>query len=244
VLSISWGSAEQYWDPQTLRAVDEAFQLAGALGVTVCCSSGDRGVFEAEGEAYTVAFPASSPHVLACGGTQLDTRRNRTHESVWNQSRTVGLTSGGGISRVFDLPSFQAEHAVPPHASSRKRGRGIPDVAANASSETGFMIWADDTVMSMGGTSAVAPLWAGLIACLNQSLGRRIGYLTPLLYTDGAVRRGALRDIVTGNNRTAGRQGYRARAGWDACTGLGSPHGTKLLRWLERAARPRVSRRR
>lgn len=236
VLSISWGLAEQYWDPQTMRALDEAFQLAAALGITVCCSSGDRGVFEADQEPYTVAFPASSPHVLACGGTRLDTfSSGATKESVWNQSKTVGLTSGGGISRVYDLPPFQSDCGVPARAETGGGvGRGIPDVAANASSQTGFMVWADDTVMSMGGTSAAAPLWAGLIACLNESLGRRIGYLTPLLYTGGAARRGALRDIVEGNNQMSGRQGYRARHGWDACTGLGTPHGKKLLRWLAR----------
>jgi kumamolisin len=94
---------------------------------------------------------------------------------------------------------------------------------------------ADDTAMSMGGTSAAAPLWAGLIACLNGALGRRIGYLTPLLYTGNASRHAALRDIVRGNNQMSGGQGYRARPGWDACTGLGTPNGVKLLRWLKHA---------
>ena len=159
----------------------------------------------------------------------------RTKELVWNQSRTVGLTSGGGTSRVFDLPPFQTNCRVPARAGSHGGlGRGIPDVAANASSLTGFKIWADDTVMSMGGTSAAAPLWAALVACLNESLGRRIGYLTPLLYARGVAQHGALRDIVAGNNQMAGRQGYRARRGWDACTGLGTPHGKNLLRCLQR----------
>jgi kumamolisin len=122
---------------------------------------------------------------------------------------------------------------VPAHFGTTPAGRGTPDVAANASSRTGYLIEADDTVMSMGGTSAATPLWAGLLACLNDALGRRVGYLTPLLYTGDALGRGALRDITVGNNQMAGRQGYKARRGWDACTGLGSPHGTKLLRWLE-----------
>jgi kumamolisin len=233
VLSISWGQAEQYWDAQTIRALDETLQVAAMLGITVCCSSGDSGVFEAARKPYTVAFPASSPHVLACGGTRLTkSARRAARETVWNQSSTVGLTSGGGISRIFDLPPFQKGRELLLPVGNRRTGRGIPDVAANASSLSGYLIWADDTRMSMGGTSAAAPLWAGLIACMNESLGRRIGYLTPLLYTGGAADSGALRDIVEGNNQMRGRQGYRARAGWDACTGLGTPHGDRLLRWL------------
>ena len=234
VLSISWGQAEQYWDAATIAAIDEALRLAALRGITVCCSSGDRGVFEAGTRPYTIPFPASSPHVLACGGTELQVRaRGRTHETVWNESRAVGLTSGGGISRAFDLPPFQAGSDVPARVNAAAFGRGTPDVAANASSLTGYLILADDTAMSMGGTSAAAPLWAGLVACLNEALGRRIGYLTPLLYTHGAQRRGALRDVRIGNNQMSGRQGYRARRGWDPCTGLGSPHGARLLRWLK-----------
>jgi kumamolisin len=230
VLSISWGQAEQYWDPQAIAAIDNAFRTAAARDITVCCSSGDRGVFEAGDKPYTIPFPASSPHVLACGGTRIETLEARTREIVWNEPRTVGLASGGGISRVFDRPSFQQGHRVPTEFSTGRPGRGIPDVAANASSLSGYLIIADGTRMSMGGTSAAAPLWAGLIACLNEALHRRVGYLTPLLYR---ARRGSLRDVVDGNNKLAGRQGYRARRGWDACTGLGTPHGVNLLRWLK-----------
>ncbi len=235
VLSISWGQAEAYWDAQTIAAIDAAFQMAARLGITVCCASGDKGAFEAAHTPYTVPFPASSPHVLACGGTRLDVLGSaRTRESVWNESDTVGLASGGGISRVFGLPPFQKRRDVPPRAGTRRAGRGSPDVAANASSLTGYLILADETAMSMGGTSAAAPLWAGLTACLSEGLGLRIGYLTPLLYSGGASRHGGLRDIVRGNNQVSGRQGYKARRGWDACTGLGTPHGGKLLRWLKK----------
>jgi kumamolisin len=236
VLSISWGQAEQYWDGQTIAAIDEALRMAALRGITVCCSSGDRGVFEAGRHPYTVPFPASSPHVLACGGTKLEMRASGgTRETVWNESGTVGLTSGGGISRAFDLPPFQEGCDVPARFGTTRSGRGTPDVAANASSLTGYLILADDTSMSMGGTSAAAPLWAGLIACLNEALGRRIGYLTPLLYRHGAQRRGALRDVRVGNNQMSGRRGYKARPGWDPCTGLGSPHGVTLLQWLKTA---------
>ncbi len=223
VLSISWGQAEEFWDPATVTAVEEAFQMAARLRMTVCCSSGDRGVFEAGRRAYTVPYPASSPHVLACGGTKLQViSKRQQRESVWNESRTAGVASGGGISKFFDLPAFQRSRRAP------GAGRGIPDVAANAASSTGYLIWADGISMSLGGTSAVAPLWAGLVACLNQALGRRIGYLTSLLYQ----HRDTLRSVTRGNNRLAGREGYDARKGWDPCTGLGSPDGIKLLKRL------------
>ena len=240
VLSISWGKAEEYWEPQAMKALDNAFRNAAHLGVTICCSSGDFGVYEADDpwKAYTVAFPASSPHVLACGGTRLETSDDGTTlEAVWNQSGAVGRASGGGVSGSYELPPFQAEIGVPPHFETTKAGRGVPDVAANASTRTGYLVWSDETEMSMGGTSAAAPLWAGLVACLNQSLDLRIGYLTPLLYTNAAQAKGALRDIVDGNNRRndmgSDPKGYPAQAGWDACTGLGTPRGEELLRWLK-----------
>ncbi len=235
VLSISWGRAEQYWSPQAINAIEQRLQMAALLGITVCCSSGDRGVFEADPRPYTVPFPASSPHVLACGGTALEALpKGGAGEIVWNESRIAGVASGGGISALFELPPFQSAHRVPARAGTvREAGRGIPDVAANASSTTGYLVWADDTPMSLGGTSAATPLWAGLIACLNEALGRRIGYLTPLLYSRHAPRAGALVDIRNGNNQLLGRQGYRARRGWDPCTGLGSPNGVKLLKWLQ-----------
>jgi kumamolisin len=237
VLSISWGQAEQYWDAQALAAIDDALQMAAARGITICCSSGDRGVFEGN-RPYTIPFPASSPHVLACGGTRVEAPARRTKETVWNESRTVGLASGGGISRVFDRPAFQRGHRVPARFGTTRAGRGIPDVAANASSLSGYLIIADGTRMSMGGTSAAAPLWAGLIACVNDALRGPVGYLTPLLYTGDPSRRNALRDITEGNNKLSGKQGYRARRGWDACTGLGTPHGLNLLRWLKAVRRP------
>jgi kumamolisin len=234
VLSISWGQAELRWDRPTIAAIDHLFQMAALLGITVCCSSGDRGVFEEDAQPYSVPFPASSPNVLACGGTRLDILGARQRETVWNESHTSGLTTGGGISRVFGAPTFQQAHPIPTRFGGTAKGRGIPDVSANASAATGYLIWADNIAMSLGGTSATAPLWAGLIACLNEALGRRVGYLTPLLYA--SKRNPGLRNITKGNNRLNGRQGYDARKTWDACTGLGSPHGLKLLEWLKRSA--------
>ncbi len=234
VISISWGEAEQDWSPQAMRQIDELFQLAAHRGITICCSAGDRGVSECEDRLFTVAFPASSPHVLACGGTQLSVQRNGSRkETVWNQWKQFKMASGGGVSDVFPLPTYQQKAGVPLRRSKEaQQGRGIPDVAANASSATGYLIEADQTRMSLGGTSAAAPLWAALIARLNEAMGIRIGFLTPQLYTMDATSLGMLNDITQGFNGPSPSRAFHARPGWDPCTGLGSPDGEKLLHRL------------
>ena len=233
VISISWGEAEQNWTPSAMKQIDRLFQLAAHRGITICCSSGDRGITECDGRPFTIAFPASSPHVLACGGTRLDVQLNGSrNETVWNQWKKFRLASGGGVSEVFPLPTYQARANVPSRRSDKRTpGRGIPDVAANASSDTGYLIEADKTRMSLGGTSAVAPLWAALIARLNEALGRRIGLLTPLLYSMNASS-SAVFDITRGYNGANRTKAFHARPGWDPCTGFGSPDGEKLLHWL------------
>ena len=237
VISISWGEAEQEWSPQAVRQIDDLFQLAAHRGITICCSAGDRGISEFDGHSFTVAFPASSPHVLACGGTRLEVRRNGSRsETVWNQWKQFRLASGGGVSDVFPLPVYQQRANVPlRHSDNRSPGRGIPDVAANASSDTGYLIEANETRMSLGGTSAVAPLWAALVARLNEALGTKIGFLTPSLYKMNIATSGAVFDITQGFNGADRAHAFHARPGWDPCTGFGSPNGEKLLRWLQRS---------
>jgi len=114
-----------------------------------------------------------------------------------------------------------------------KVGRGVPDVAGNADPKTGYKVRIDGVDTVYGGTSAVAPLWAGLFALINEGLGRSVGFANPLLYSPVVQTPGALRDITVGNNDTT-RQvgGYSARPGWDPCTGLGSPNGTSILNAL------------
>lgn len=225
VLSISWGGPESDWTAQALQAMDQAFQDAAALGVTVCCASGDDGSSDrvSDGLAH-VDFPAASPYALGCGGTRLEgTGSTITTEVVWNEGAGSGAT-GGGVSDVFAPPSWQASANVPPSANPGGRlGRGVPDVAGDADPATGYQVLVDGQQFVIGGTSAVAPLWAGLIALLNQKLGHAVGYLNPVLYSMPKSA-GAFHDITTGNNGA-----YPAGAGWDACTGLGSPDGAKLL---------------
>jgi kumamolisin len=225
VLSISWGSAESGWTQQATTGLNEALQDAGLLGITVCVAAGDGGSSDGAGDGLAHAdFPASSPFALACGGTRLEaTGRGAVTETVWNDGPDGGAT-GGGVSDLFPLPVWQKKAHVPKSANpGHKVGRGLPDVAGNADPETGYEVRVDGQLMVIGGTSAVAPLVAGLLALLNQKLNRRIGYLNPTLYTTAAVR-DAFRDVTQGNNGA-----YAAAAGWDACTGWGSPNGEKLL---------------
>ncbi len=235
VLSISWGGAESTWTQQAMQAMDSAFRDAAALGVTICCAAGDDGSSDLRPPEHDdgllhVDFPASSPYALACGGTKLEgTASTITSEVVWNEGRNGGST-GGGVSEVFALPSWQANASVPKSANPGEHiGRGLPDIAGNADPSTGYQVYVDGQSATFGGTSAVAPLWAGLIALLNQKLGHAVGYLNPLLYSL-PTSAGAFHDIITGDNDINGHNGaYHAGPGWDACTGWGSPDGNKLL---------------
>lgn len=225
-ISISWGQSEDQWTAQARTAFDDAVQDAVALGAVVTAAAGDNGSGDAQddGEDH-VDFPAASPSVLACGGTSLRTSGDAVAtETVWNNGPAGGAT-GGGVSVRFPLPSWQAGAGVPspPRPGG---GRGVPDVAANADPETGYEVLIDGKRTVIGGTSAVAPLWAALVARITQELGP-LGPLHPRLYaaTDG------FRDVTRGDNGT-----YRAGSGWDACTGLGVPDGAALLEALRGGA--------
>jgi kumamolisin len=229
IISISWGGPESAWTGQTIQLMDQAFQTAGTLGVTVCCASGDSGASDGvtTDSLAHVDFPASSPNVLACGGTWLEAANDSiSSETVWNDG--AGSAGGGGVSDVFDLPAWQAEARVPPSINPGSRvGRGVPDVAGDADPQTGYQVLVDGQSLTVGGTSAVAPLWAGLLALINQQLGKSVGFLNPVLYQQIDQAR-VFHDIVSGNNN-----GYAAGPGWDVCTGWGSPNGTALLQALQ-----------
>ena len=230
VISISWGSAESTWTDQSMTAMDEAFQAAATLGVTICVASGDNGSSDAvtDGEDH-VDFPASSPYALACGGTSLNASKTAiTSEAVWNDGAEGGA-GGGGVSAFFPLPTYQADLQTTgaDGATSPLTMRGVPDVAGDADPETGYNVRIDGTNTVIGGTSAVAPLWSGLLARVNQLAGQSVGYLQPVLYRNPQ----ALRDITQGNNGD-----FYAATGWDACTGLGSPNGQDVADLFTSAA--------
>jgi kumamolisin len=226
VISISWGSAEVNWTAQAMTALDSACQSAAALGITITAASGDNGSSDsvADGKNH-VDFPASSPHVLACGGTNLQGSGSTiTAETVWNAQPQGGAT-GGGVSNIFPLPTWQASSKVP-KATDPAGGRGVPDVAGDADPTSGYVVRVDGQTFVIGGTSAVAPLWAGLIAVANQQNGKSAGFIQPAIYA--AQGKAAFRDIDQGDNGS-----FRAATGWDACTGLGSPIASQLIRAIK-----------
>jgi kumamolisin len=142
---------------------------------------------------------------------------------VWNELASNEGATGGGISDVFPLPSWQSAAGVPPSANpSHNVGRGVPDVSGDADPTTGYVTLVDGQPDVIGGTSAVAPLWAGLIALINESIGKPVGFINPLLYQKASAA-ADFNDVTSGNNGA-----YSAGPGWDACTGLGSPIGAEV----------------
>ena len=234
VVSISWGGPEDSWTQQSQNAMNAAMQDAAALGVTVTVASGDNGSSDGvnDGKLH-VDFPASSPYSLACGGTTL--RGSGTmisSEVVWNETANNEGATGGGVSNVFAIPSYQASAGVPAQPQTNFAGRGVPDVCGDADPATGYQVRADGQDQVVGGTSAVAPLWAALVAMMNERLGTAVGFLNPKLYT---LKGSTLHDITSGNNDDSGLGYYQAGTGWDPCTGLGSPDGAALLNALSSA---------
>jgi kumamolisin len=241
VISISYGNPEDdpegAWTSMGVQNVNLAVQAAVAKGITICCASGDDGSSDGATNltGAHVDFPASSPFVLGVGGTNLvatsATPPTIQSETVWNEILQNEGATGGGVSDVFTKPTYQNSVSVPPSANPPHNiGRGVPDVAAVADPVTGVVVMHIDGkhLEQIGGTSASTPLWASLIARLNQGLNGRCGFLNPLLY--GKFSTGVLRDIKAGNNGA-----YLAGPGWDACTGLGSPNGDQLFQALSGA---------
>ncbi|MGW3204933.1 S53 family peptidase [Streptomyces sp. NPDC001135] len=225
-VSISWGKSEDSWTDQNRNVFEQALADAAALGVTVCAATGDEGSGDGVHDGRPHAdFPASSPLTLACGGTRLDADTHTgeiTSEVVWH---TNDAGTGGGFSDVFQRPAWQVNAVT----GGNGQGRGIPDVSANADPASGYLVRVDGQPEVIGGTSAVAPLWAALVCRLAQGLGRPLGLLQPLVYQGVATHTPApgFHDVTEGNNGS-----YKAEVGWDACTGLGTPDGRELLQRL------------
>ena len=245
VLSISWGYAEDAtgaWSSGALDSINDSLKAAALLGVTICVASGDDGSDDEVGDGHAhVDFPSSSPYVLAVGGTTLKhSASGSVTETAWKDGdglrKDNGGSTGGGVSTYFARPSWQNVNIDSVNPGSIE-GRVVPDVAANASAITGYWTVVDGQGGASGGTSAAAPLWASLIARLNASLGKPVGYLSPLLYQAGSsgqpLGQSVCRDITSGNNDTASIGGYSAGPGYDAVSGWGVPIGSALLNGLK-----------
>jgi kumamolisin len=245
VLSVSWGWAENQdfngsvtWSPGAIDHVNESLLAAANLGISVCVSTGDDGS-EAQiqdGKAH-VNFPATSPSVLAVGGTSMHAKTSAgkttvLSETVWNDG--PGSGTGGGVSDFVPVPSWQQGKVPSSINPGHFAGRAIPDVAANADPATGYRVAFQGKFATVGGTSASAPLWASLIARINATLGARAGNLNATLYATIGPKK-VLRDITSGNNDTDGllEGQFKADEGWDACTGWGTPNGGNLLNALK-----------
>lgn len=225
VLSISWGGPESSWTQQAVTALDQACQAAASVGVTITVACGDDGSTDGVSSGGNhVDFPASSPHVLACGGTKLVANGDTiTSETVWNDLSSNEGATGGGVSTLFAKPSWQGSSDVPAPTTA-SGGRGVPDVAGDADPTTGYTVRVDSETTTIGGTSAVAPLWAGLIALANAANKSNAGFVNPVLY---AATPAPFHDITSGNNGA-----FSAGPGWDACSGLGSPKGDAVIEAL------------
>jgi kumamolisin len=234
VISISWGSPESSADQQSVNAYHQLFAQAAMLGITVCAAAGDHGTADMDAnhwdEQIHVDHPACDDLVLACGGTQID---GTGADVVWNDGTPLadgGWASGGGISEVFPVPSYQAnaKPQVPVSIATGRPGRGVPDIAMSA---TNYFTRVDSWEAASGGTSAVAPLMAGLVALLNQAKKKNVGFMNPFLYANAA--KGVVHDVTKGTNAIKNTtKGYNAGPGWNACSGLGTPDGTAILNSL------------
>lgn len=228
VISISWGGAEAAWTAQAIATVNTALRDAASLGVSAFAASGDSLATDGIGDgAAHVVFPASSPWAIGCGGTQTTVSGGAiTAQAVWNDG---SAGTGGGISDLFAEPAFQNAVTLPPSVNGGHAGRGVPDVAANAAPASGYAIVADGQALVAGGTSAAAPLWAGLAACINQGAARPIGFFLAAVYGHPEL----FTEVTRGSNKPRGSPiGYDAGPGWNACTGLGAPRGTALAKAL------------
>ncbi len=234
--------SDEHVSTSWVDAVHMALQDAAMQGVTFCVCSADYGVnmsayFGVDDGKQHVTYPASDPWALGVGGTTVGNISGSSFdEYVWNDpGADLWGTTGGGISDYFtSLPSYQTGAGVPLSLVDNHVGRGVPDVAANASLNSGISgIVVNGSPMLGNGTSASTPFWAGLIAVVNAAIGRNVGFVNPLLYELGSS---VFRDIDPppgpADNGNGGVAGYPAGAGWDACTGWGSPNGVKLLNGL------------
>ncbi len=243
VLSISYGwgpddpTADSFSD-EDYTQIDQLFQDAANLSITVLVSSGDSGAFISSKTQAQTSYPATEPWVIACGGTTVgDVSGTNYVEYVWNDTGAGGPgATGGGISAKFPVPSYQAKAGLPTRMGTGQPGRGIPDISANASENSGYPQYINGQEQAVGGTSAVAPLYAGLIALINADLGGPVGFINPTLYSIGS---GTFRPVSgppgPANNSCNGVTGYPAGAGWNACTGLGSVNGVALENALKAA---------
>lgn len=215
VISVSWGAPEKKWSPMAMDLINEVCRNAATLGITICVAAGNKGMQNGVDDGnYHVDFPASSPYVLSCGGTKLKIFRKIISEMPWGDG--PGNAGGGGISTHFPLPWYQVDsHISVAGYTHNFNGRALPDVAGNASPLTGYRIYAHSQWGVVAGTSSVAPLYAGLVARLNEQQNANIGFVNPLLYKQPSLCR------QLSVNRYLNKKNKQNTPCWNVTTGLG-----------------------
>lgn len=213
VCTISWGADEALWGADAANQMEAAASGATQQGMIVFAAAGDNDSSDGGSTPANVDVPSSCPHVIGCGGTT----KTQTVEVVWNNNpgETNGEGTGGGYSTLFPTQSWQIGAPAPPTGTTAGTGRMVPDISADADPNTGYEIYVHGASTVVGGTSAVAPLYAGLFA----AFGTKLGFVTPTLWQNQA----AFNDITQGSNGL-----YSAGPGPDACSGLGSPIGASI----------------
>ena len=213
VCSISWGADEAEWGATAAQQMESTAESAVADGMIVFAASGDNDSGDGGPTPANVDCPSSCPHVVGCGGTM----KTSTQETVWNDDpgQTNGEGTGGGYSTLFPVQSFQIGAPPAPANSQYGKGRMVPDVSADADPNTGYNVYVHGSATVVGGTSAVAPLYAGLFA----AFGTKLGFVTPTLWKNQK----AFHDITVGGNGL-----YNAAVGPDPCTGIGSPIASSI----------------
>ena len=244
IVSLSYGENESCVDPKLRRAEHLVFKEGTQKGMTFLVATGDFGSVQLSCNNKTyqqaVSFPADDPLVTAVGGTALTANAATGHyvsETAWNESGAFNKATGGGYSTLYAAPVYQQGIV------GAARGRGVPDLALNASVSGGVLVYEHNSstghtgINIMGGTSAAAPELAGILADGVQLAHHRLGSINPALYKLGAssLYHKVMHDISTGDNTLAstGFAGYRAGPGWDPATGWGSPsHAEAFLKAL------------
>lgn len=235
IVSISWGLCEASSGSAELQTLDQIFQQGAAEGITFFAAAGDSGAYDCGDTNLGVDSPADDPNVTGVGGTQL-TLNNGSYgsEQAWSctdanctSQAPQGAGGGGGISQNFPVPSFQ--QGLNPPGANGQTGRYVPDVSADADPQTGYAIVCTVSAaqcsgsLVVGGTSAAAPLWAGGMALVSQSLakaGKSLGNTNAALY---ALQGKGFHDVTQGDNLH-----YQAGPGYDLATGWGSPDFASL----------------
>ncbi|MHB1568521.1 MAG: protease pro-enzyme activation domain-containing protein, partial [Solirubrobacteraceae bacterium] len=224
VISTSWGLCEAQQGAATARAENTLFQEAAVQGQTVVAASGDQGSDDCGSGQQAVDDPASQPYVTGVGATTLQGPVN----SVWNDS--LGAT-GGGVSQLWGLPSYQSGFAQPQSSvtcgASGTSCREVPDLSLDGDPETGYVAYWQGAWRLVGGTSVSAPTVAALTALADASpacAGHPIGFLNQALYrVAGSEYALAFNDVTAGSNSLDGVPGFSAGPGYDMASGLGTP---------------------